>query len=530
MENVARASRTTVFAAIFFAALMLGMPSFLSNNGHSVSPVGTAAAANGSRVFVVGQADFTPSVTTLSPFLYTSAAEMMTIWPCYSSLLMYDTNGVDRIGDLALSWSFSPDGLTWTFNLANNAYFIDPANPTAKTHQVTAADVIYTFWQVQNYTNTLHSYFPAVLERMWADNPFLLHIKLAEPYAPFLSALTSIPIIPMYYWQPQEDHAGDATKWTNALPIGSGPWYYTLPGLPSAGEVVLQRNPQWFQEANRGWQLHVDTLKYKTETDDGTAWLELQNGIIDVMMAVPPSVYLNTLPAEKAAGNMDGWAASTGFVYEYNLNQMTDAMRSALGSQYTGGGAYSNQLLQDPVVKKAMAMSVNKPEFVRQVLNGLGSVADSLCPDVNPWYYHYPTPVTFSTSQARADLNAAGWAYDVSGAYAPSTTPLYKKSPSTGLGVDPLHFRFYSLSTGDDWTIGSTLIRGWAAEAGVQLDLTLKTYNQLSTAWKSADYDVWLWDWNVLANIGYLDRCHVGPDHRRDCGRLAGHLLVERHL
>jgi peptide/nickel transport system substrate-binding protein len=493
MENVTRASRTTVFAAIFFAALMLGMPSFLSDNGSNVSPVGTAAAANGSRTFIVGQSDFTPSVTTLSPFLYTSAAEYMTIWACYSTLITYEVNGVDRIGDLATSWSFTPDGLTWTFNLVNNAYFIDPANPTSTAHQVTADDVIYTFWQIQNYTNTLHSYFPGIIDAMWKDSPYVFHIRIKEPYAPFVGALTSIPIAPKYYWQPHEDHAGKSIGWTAAMPIGSGPWYYTLPGLPTTGEVVLQRNPIWFQEANRGWQIHVDTLKYKTETDDGTAWLELQNGLIDVMMGVPPSVYLESLPAEKAAGNMDGWASSTGFVYEYNLNQMSDAMRSSLGPPFNTGT--SNQLLQDPIVRKAMAMSVNKPEFISQVLSGLGTVADSLCPDVNPWYYHYPDPVVFNTAQARADLNTAGWAYDVNGNYAPSTTPLYKKSGTTGLGVDPLRFRFFSLNTGDDWIEGSNLIKLWAAEAGVQLDLTLKSYNQLSSDWKSADYDVWLWDW-----------------------------------
>jgi ABC-type transport system substrate-binding protein/PKD repeat protein len=489
MENIARASRITVFAAIFFAAMMLGMPSFLLNNGNSISPVGTAAAANGSRVFTVGQADFTASVTTLSPFLYTSAAEMMTIWPCYSMLMMYDTNGIDRIGDLAIDWSYTPDGLTWTFNLANNAYFIDPLNPTSTAHQVTAADVIYTFWQIQNYTNTLSSYFPGIIERMWADTPFVFNIELNAPYAPFVGALTTIPIIPKYYWQPHEK-SGDCTKWTAAMPIGSGPWYYTLPGLPTTGEVVLQRNTIWFQELNRGWQIHVDTLKYKSETDDGTAWLELQQGIIDVMMGVPPSVYLETLPAEKRAGTMDGWAASTGFVYEYNLNQMTDELRADL---HMAGS--NNQLLQDPVVRTAMAMSVNKPDFITQVLSGLGSVADSLCPDVNPWYYHYPDPVAFNTAQARADLNAAGWAYDSTGAYDPSTTPLYKKSLSTGAAIDPLEFRFYSLTTGDDWMIGSTLIADWAAEAGVKLNLELLTYNQISSAWKSADYDVWLWDW-----------------------------------
>ena len=495
-----RTTKTTMFGAVFFALMMLGVPSFLNDNGN-LGASQNAAAADVDRVFICGQDDMTWA--TLSPFKYTSAAEMMTIWPCYSTMLTYDVDG-KLVGDLAQSWRMSTDGLNWTFKIANNAYFIDRAAPDALTHKVTVYDIMYTFWQTQNYTNNLHGYFPTLdgkplIKKMTANGSYEITIFLSFPYAPWIGTLTAMPIIPQYYWEPHEDAKGDATGWTGAGLVGSGPWYYYLAGLPSAGEVTLKRNTHWFHELNEGWQVHVDTLIYRSMTDPNTAFLELQAGNIDVFLFVPPATYTTKIP--DPANYIVGWAQSTGFVYEYNLNQMTDAVRDGIGGAYARGT--NSQLLQDPVVKEAMAKLVNKTGFIKTVLENLGTVGDSLVPDVNPWHYKYggptappgETPIVYDPVAARAMLNGAGWKYDLNGALAgPTTVPLYKKD-ATGKVVDPLSFRFFTLNTADEWLVGANLIKEWAAEGGVQLNLEQKSYNQLSSDWLSADYDTWLWDW-----------------------------------
>ena len=76
-------------------------------------------------------------------------------------------------------------------------------------------------------------------------------------------------------------------------------------------------------------------------------------------------------------------------MYEFNLNQMSDEMRDELAGAYKAGS--SNQLLVDPIVKMAMACSIDKNAFVEENLLGLGSYADSLVPPQNTGHYWYPT-------------------------------------------------------------------------------------------------------------------------------------------
>jgi ABC-type transport system substrate-binding protein/PKD repeat protein len=508
-ESIGRATRTTVIAALFFVVLMLGVPSFFTS-GHLNGAVGDAAASGpGNRVLRIGWIEFQSSVSTLNPLLYTMAEEMMLIWPCYSTLMTRDVDG-NLVGDLAQSWSLSPDGLTYNFKLTHNAKFYDKNNPTAD-HPVTAADVIYTYWLVQNSSgNYLQSYFPVlngkpILERMWntTGDPYDLYIKTSSTYAPMWGAMSSIPILPKYLWSTQKWDWANYDVHSHIAPcIGSGPFYYGMDALPSSGTADLMRSPTWSATQDYGWQLHVNQLTFKTELSPDTSYSDYINGAIDVMMEVSPQQYLNaSLPGNK-------FAKSTGFVYEFNLNQMSDALRKSLGGSYSAGS--NNQLLLDPVVKRAMAMCVDKQGFVDGVLSGLGLPADSLVPDASPWHYWYglqpgedpnrvgrapvgEEPIPYDPAGARALLVANGWAYDLAGNPAgPTTYPLCKAG-----GTDPLRFRYWTLNTDQIWDLGARQIANTEKLGGIDL-LTLysvQTTTFMNNAWSQADYDTWLWDW-----------------------------------
>jgi peptide/nickel transport system substrate-binding protein len=491
-KEFGKVTRISVIMAAVIVVLMLATP-VLQIGGKSVSPVDNAAAAPGirNRVFNVGVVDLNGGVSTLNPFMYTMSAEYDLFGPVYSTLITYDVN-TQTVGDLATSWSVAPDGVTWHFTLARNAYFCDPAAPADTSHPVTADDVIWTYWEINNDTkNHLSSYFNTggvgIIDRMWKGvDQFDLYVKTTGPYAPFMGALHGIPIMPKYIWGAMSSHEILATK--NLPPVGSGAFYCTVTALPLTGVAILKRNPIWYQEANKGWQIHVDTLQFKSESTTANAWTDLQgsNPGIDVYMNVAPAQYVANLINTTTPGII-GWAQSTGFVYEYQLNQLSLEKRAAL---HLPPGS-NNQLLLDPTVKLAMAMCVDKPEFVKQVVMGLGSVADSLVPDCNPWHYTYPNPVQYNPSAARAMLMAAGWAFDEAGNPAGALqAPLYKAG-----GTDPLSFRMLTLLPNQEWQLGSGLLKEWAALGGVELTIELMNSNQANSAWFSGDYDTWLWDW-----------------------------------
>jgi ABC-type transport system substrate-binding protein/PKD repeat protein len=519
--NSARATRTTIFAAIFLAFLMLGLPSLSNSGTHGITD--NASATAGDRSLRIGMVGFAGSVSTLNPLLYTMAEEMFVIWPCYSTLFTYDENA-QQIGDLVQSYTTSPDGLTWDFKLVQTATFYDKIRDAASQPliPVTARDVIFTFNLCANESaNNLYSYFPKVnglpiIQSMtWGPTPYDLRIVLSTQYAPFVSgALHSIPILPRYIWINYYDPPNHKTTWnwdnfaagTYPAIVGSGFVYYNLPGLPTTGVVELDRNPNWFQTEERGWQLRPNQIILKSELSADSSLADMTTGNIDIMEWVTPAQYNGTLAS---LSNTVRFASSTGFVYEYNLNQMTDAMRTALGGKWKNSA--NNQLLLDPIVKQAIAMSVNKWEFINVTYNGLGQPADSLLPYAHPYHYAYGVqppagrapasehPIPYDPVAARALLMSAGWKYRADGSMISVSdgdystyAPLYKQGATS-----PLKFRFCTLSESPEWNQGGQLLVDYAAAVGVDIgwDYSLKSTNDMNGIWASADYDMWLWDW-----------------------------------
>ncbi|MEM2892247.1 MAG: PKD domain-containing protein [Thermoplasmata archaeon] len=503
-EYVGRTTRTTAFVAVIVAFTMLGLPALnLGGDGDGIAA--NAAADPGNRVLRIGVVGMVGSISTLNPLLYTMAEEMLVIWPCYSTLLTYDVNA-QMIGDLARSWTISPDGLIWDFKLYETATFYDKNNPTLEM-PVTARDVIFTYGLIQNETkNNLHSYFPTVngqpIIKKMSYGPTLwdLRIELSTEFAPFVGALTAIPILPEYIWK------GKAWNWDNygsgiAPCIGSGFLYYGLNGLPSTTSVDMFRNPRWFHTEENGWQLHVNKILFSSQTSTSSNWAAFEAGDIDLIEWGTPDQY-NWVVKENRIPGAIGQYSSTGFVYEYNLNQMTDELRKELGGTYNKGT--NNQLLLDPVVKLAIAMTVDKQAFIDAVYSGLGEPADSLVPKAHPYHYTYGSdpsdePVVVDRQAARQLLMANGWKYRTDGSeilVGQSDYWTYKPLCKVG-GTSPLAFRFWTLSESPEWDTGGRLLLGWAAEAGVDLsiDYDLKTSNEMNGAWMAADYDMWLWDW-----------------------------------
>jgi PKD repeat protein/ABC-type oligopeptide transport system substrate-binding subunit len=493
-ESQRRTTRTTAFIAVFFAVLMLGVPSFFVGGGFGSTV--NAAAADGidvDRGFVMGvQGDL--SISTLNPNTYTMMAEAMVIFPCYSGLLQYSVES-QLMGDIAYEWSSTPDGLTWYFKLHDNVYFCDPSEPEVidEDRHLTADDVI---WSLQMYNDNdksrLHPSLPGIIEEigMVDSDPFHIFIRLSGPYAPFLGAM-SLPILPRYYWESE-----DPQNFDNSPPIGSGPFYYATDGIPEAGSAVLKTNPIWFLTEENGWKGRVDTITIIEELNEGTAWNDVTNGDIDVQLNVPVTQYVPNIINGPTEGVV-GFSQSQGFVYEFNLNQMSLDMRKTLGGSFNAGE--NNQLLLDWTVKRAIAQCIDKPGFVVDVLDGLGSVATSLVPECNPWLYEYGSRgeevIPFDIENATERLYNAGWMYDSGGTLYdiesgdPPPVPLCKIG-----GTDPLSFNFCS-PEGTTWEYACSLIQDALEAAGIEVDYEPKTINEMNTIWYSGDYDIWLWDW-----------------------------------
>ncbi len=477
-DRTGSATRTAALAVVMAAVMLVGMPTLNLGGGEKFSAVGAAEAVDyETRNFVLGVGELTAD--SLNTNTATMVSEYLLIFYCYSYLMGYDVD-MNIVGDLATDWDVSPDGMTWNIKLVNNAVFYDPTDDT--THPVTANDVAFSYWGIQNNpSGRLHSYFPGVIESIDIVNDYEFTLTLNTVHASIMESFMAVPILPEYYWT-----GNDFLDFANLPPIGSGPLYYATDGLPDEGTAELKRNDHWFQTVNKGWQLHTTAWIVKEYTSEQSALLDLDDGKLDVYMRLPAHEYLDVLPTFP---NIIGFSQCAGFVYEYNLNQMTDELRDELGGNFNPGS--NDQLLLDETVKMAMAMAIDKDLFVTDIIEGLGSVADSLIPPNNPGHYTIPDPVVCDRPAARQMLWDAGWRYDRTGAPATSTTcPLAKAG-----GADVLSFDFCTLDTSTVWENAANLIVTWNAQIGVELVLDIKSVSEMNSIWYSADYDVWLWDW-----------------------------------
>jgi len=510
-----RASRITLLTAVFAAVIMLGSPVLqLGDNNLDLNAVDNASAGGpGDRTLRVGWTAFQDMMKTLNPFLYTWGAEIDVIFWCMSTLMTYDEDQ-NLVGDLATNWTITDGGLTWTIKLSHLATFYDRLNPTAY-HPVTSSDVKYSFLLAQEQDgNHLQAYFPEIpgtggrlISSIDTPDPYTVVFHIRAQYAPFSSAFVSIPILPEYIWSTRAWNWAnfDFKKAPNVPPIvGSGPFYYVLNGLPTAGSVELRRSPTWFQNEERGYDIHVDRLLILSQTE-ATNYAEYMAGNLDIITNPTVDQWIN--------GGINGgvtgpnrWTSSQGYVWEFNMNQMTDAMRASLGGGYSRGS--NNQLLLDSTVKTALRMCVDKQFVAHDVLKDTARPADSLAPQSHPYYYNYGTNPVRDTQvisfypqapqDARQLLYAAGWRYNEAGALLPltdtTTYPLCKKVG--GVVSDTLRFRFITPNTDSNYDPTCVDIRDNARAAGVDLTYTgMSQASALDNAWAIADYDTWVWNW-----------------------------------
>lgn len=164
------------------------------------------------------------------------------------SMLMfnvYDTLVIPRQGaaglDPSLAESWTAGDKNYTFKLRSGAKF-QSGNP------VTADDVVYSLQRMQKLGKGL-SYLFTDVKGATAVDAETVRFDLDQPSAPFLSALTRLPILDkklvLEHLAKGDTADGDwGQAWLSNNAAGSGA--YTVVSHNPQQETVMKRNPSWF--------------------------------------------------------------------------------------------------------------------------------------------------------------------------------------------------------------------------------------------------------------------------------------------
>ncbi len=290
----------------------------------------------------------------------------------FSTLVKYSAeDGVTVVPDLATEWSASPDGLVWTFKLREGVTWHDG-------QPFTADDVKFTLDAIrsENVRAQFRSALRGVTEVAVVD-PRTVTITSSEPIGSLPTLLAyNIAIAPKHLLDGQD--LNELTDFVQK-PVGTGP--YMVQEIVSGDRVVLAANPNYFEGAPK-----IGTLTYKVVPDINSVVAQLLTGELDMA-----TVEASNLEALKQGGGVTTTSALEPNTFAVYLNN-------------------TRWPFDNPLVRKAATMAIDRQAIVDQLLLGEGVVATSShSPAYGDFYNPNIQPYPFDTAQAEALMTEAGF-------------------------------------------------------------------------------------------------------------------------
>ncbi|HVG49041.1 MAG TPA: ABC transporter substrate-binding protein, partial [Rubellimicrobium sp.] len=232
----------------------------------------------------------------------------------YERLINYDPKDVSKIyGEVAESWTVSPDGKTFTFKIRQGKKF-------ASGNPITAEDVIFSLQRAIILDKS-----PAfilgqfgftkdnVKDKIKQTGPFELTMELDKAYAPtfVLYCLTStVASVVDKKLAMQNEKDGDlGYNWLKTKYAGSGP--YVIRDWKANEVLVLERNPNYDKKTP------LARVIYRHIKETATQRLLLEKGDVDIARNLNPEE-LNALAKNPDVKIQNG---PKGTVYYLGLNQ-----------------------------------------------------------------------------------------------------------------------------------------------------------------------------------------------------------------
>jgi peptide/nickel transport system substrate-binding protein len=403
------------------------------------------------RIGWLGQPD------TLNP-AYAFLSESWVVFDlAYGTLVTESTTG-EYVGALAKEWKHSDDGLVWTFTLKDNI----------KWHNGEAFSAKDMAWSIQAVMDnpdgwsTLSSYVDGFTGVKAADDKT---VEITMEY-PVSNMLYRVSFLFAVY---QKDFEGfktseDLQNFANDKLIGTGPFKLNTVDKDK-GILILDANSDFYDGAP------VISKIIFQQFDNADALLQaLKSGDIDMVEEVPASAF-NALKSE---ANIKAVQEPGRYFRQLIINS----------APLTNDPApIRNKALEDPQVRLAIAMAINKQDLVDIVLQGLGTPGTTIVMPFQGggfWHNSDIKDVAFDLDKAKQTLEDAGYKLGSDGIRAK--------------GDVKLEFRLQFPSDSSELPRVADLMSNWFKEIGIKTNNEAVDPDALTVAvTPTADFDLVLW-------------------------------------
>ena len=367
----------------------------LKTSGGDAEPTQPGSAGRPYIEGVLGRA------TNASPFGARTAADRALVALLFRGLVKLGP-GSSIVGDLASSWEVDDSGRTWTFHLRADQRWQDG-------EPITAEDVAFTIDVLSSpaYTGPGGESWRDVTSEVIDERTVALH--LTTPLGGFLQAATQ-PIAPAHVLDGVAPDA-IADDPFGQQPVASGP--FRLVFLDAQRAVLAAMTPADVTPAvpggpNFSTPRPTDSLATARPTPRADIPVPYLSNV-EIRYFDDPA----TLRADWDAGGLDAaWGLQPG-----DATTLAAAPGARL-LRYPGTTLLAvtldlrarDKAFQDPGVRRALLAAIDRDGIVRDVLDGLGSRADSLIPPSSTMFdAGASAAVPFDVAAARAALVSAGW-------------------------------------------------------------------------------------------------------------------------
>jgi len=433
------------FPISLFCALLLGLTNLLFTSG---------CARSEKRADIVILNGGEPE--SLDPALITGQLDGRVVLSLFEGLTRFHPVDASPIPAIAERWDLSSDGRVYTFHLRTNAMW-------STGEPITAEDVVYSWRRLLDpataadyagqlfYLKNGEEFNSGKIKDpnqlgVRALDAHTLRVELNSPTAFFLDLCANHPLAVV----PRKTIERYGDRWLKARPLPvSGA--YELDAWWIHNKIRLRKNPRYWDAAN----VRNETVEFLPIESAMTALNMYDTGQADILWDK------NLVPTELID----------------ILRQRPDCYGFDYLGTYFLRCNVTRKPLDDPRVRQALALVIDKKRLVERITRAGEKVAAHLTPAGLP-HYHAPEGLGYDPNAARQLLSAAGY--------------------PGGKGFPIFQYLFDSRELHKQ--IGIELQGMWQRELGINVELRQLEWKVYLAAQTALDYDLcrgsWIGDYN----------------------------------